>query len=101
MAGLVPATHVFAAHSVARQKAVDGRDKPGHGEEKMYRRVGCILPSAAKFPRTTCAFAQMPTSPRKRGEVISPRLPSFVEPDIFEAPAIVLAVGHQGQPFEL
>src|SRR5713101_1887610 len=31
LAGLVPATHVFAAHSVDRQEGVDGRDKPGQG----------------------------------------------------------------------
>jgi len=32
VAGLVPATHVFAKRSVERKEGVDGRDKPGHGD---------------------------------------------------------------------
>jgi hypothetical protein len=31
VAGLVPATHVFAVHSADRQEGVDGRAKPGQG----------------------------------------------------------------------
>ena len=35
MAGLVPATYVFAKRSVERKEGVDGRDKSGHGDPRL------------------------------------------------------------------
>jgi hypothetical protein len=37
LAGLVPATHVFAVHSTDQQEGVDGRAKPGHGGSSIVQ----------------------------------------------------------------
>jgi hypothetical protein len=38
MPGLVPGIHVL--DELCRKKSVDGRDKPGHGENEMMRGCG-------------------------------------------------------------
>src|SRR5437870_13017094 len=38
VAGLVPATHVFAKHSTEQKEGVDGRDKPGQGGSEIQRK---------------------------------------------------------------
>ena len=37
LAGLGPATHVFECGSIDSREGVDGRDKPGQGDRRLYR----------------------------------------------------------------
>jgi hypothetical protein len=56
-------THVFVRTRPAQQEVVDGRVKPGHGEEQLWKRSRCIFRMVTKIsPDTPAHSPELPVA---------------------------------------